>query len=138
MNSLLLPCLKKQEMSLRWDKYIWAVRLAKTRSQASELLSKGKIKINEKEIKPSKEPKIGDAINVHRNGAVFTYKVLQLLEKRVGPKLVTDYITDLTTAEELKKFEAYNAAQNAYRAYGTGKPSKKDRREIDDFLQDWQ
>jgi ribosome-associated heat shock protein Hsp15 len=124
-------------MSLRWDKYIWAVRLAKTRSQASELLSKGKIKINEKETKPSKEPKVGDAISVQRNGALFTYRVIQLLDKRVGPKLVTDYLVDLTSVEELKKFEAYKVAQNAYRNYGTGKPSKKDRREIDDFLQDW-
>jgi ribosome-associated heat shock protein Hsp15 len=124
-------------MSLRWDKYIWAVRLAKTRSQATEFLSKGKIKINEKEIKPSKEPKVGDSINVHMNGAVFTYKVIQLLEKRVGPKLVADYLIDLTPAEELKKFESYSAAQNAYRVYGTGKPSKKDRRDIDEFLEDW-
>ncbi|MEY4604229.1 MAG: hypothetical protein RIT43_1521 [Bacteroidota bacterium] len=125
-------------MSLRWDKYIWAVRLAKTRSQASESLSKGKIKINGKETKPSREPRVGDVINIQRNGAVFTYKVIQLLEKRVGPKLVADYLNDLTSPDELKKFEAYNAAQNAYRSYGTGKPSKKDRREIDDFLQDWE
>ena len=74
-------------MSLRWDKYIWSVRLAKTRSQASEALSKGKIKINDKETKPSREPKIGDLIQVHKNGAVFSYRVIQLLEKRVGPNL---------------------------------------------------
>lgn len=125
-------------MSLRWDKYIWAVRLAKTRSQASEFLSKGKIKINEKETKPSKEPRVGDVISVHKNGAIFTYKAIQLLEKRVGPKLVSEYLVDQTTPEERKKYEDYNLAQNAYRSYGTGKPSKKDRREIDDFLQDWE
>lgn len=124
-------------MSLRWDKYIWAVRLSKTRSQASEALSKGKIRINDKETKPSKEPHIGDLISIHRNGAVFSYKVLALLEKRVGPKLVSEYLVDLTTPEELKKYEDYHLAQSAYRSYGTGKPSKKDRREIDDFLQDW-
>jgi len=124
-------------MSLRWDKYIWAVRLAKTRSQASEFFSKGKIKINEKETKPSKEPRVGDLISVHKNGAIFTYKAIQLLEKRVGPKLVSEYLVDLTTPEERKKHEDYNLAQSAYRAYGTGKPSKKDHREIDDFLQDW-
>lgn len=125
-------------MSLRWDKYIWAVRLAKTRSQASEFLSKGKIKINEKETKPSKEPRVGDVISVHKNGAIFTYKAIQLLEKRVGPKLVSEYLVDQTTPEERKKYEDYNLAQSAYRSYGTGKPSKKDRREIDDFLQDWE
>lgn len=125
-------------MSLRWDKYIWAVRLAKTRSQAAEFLSKGKIKINEKETKPSKEPRVGDVISVHKNGAIFIYKAIQLLDKRVGPKLVAEYLVDQTTPEERKKYEDYNLAQSAYRSYGTGKPSKKDRREIDDFLQDWE
>ena len=64
-------------------------------------------------------------------------KVVSLLEKRIGPKLVSTYIEDITTPEERKKFEEYNLAQKAYRVYGTGKPSKKDRRNIDDFLKDW-
>jgi ribosome-associated heat shock protein Hsp15 len=125
-------------MSLRWDKYIWSVRLAKTRSQASEALSKGRIKINDKETKPSREPKVGDVIQVQKNGAVFTYRVIQLLENRISPKLVIDYLIDLTTPEEKKKFDDYQLAQSAYRSYGTGKPNKKDRREIDDFLSDWE
>jgi ribosome-associated heat shock protein Hsp15 len=124
-------------MSLRWDKYIWSVRLAKTRSQASEALSKGRIKINDKETKPSREPHVGDLIRVQKNSAIFTYKVIQLLEKRIGPKLVAEYIIDLTPPEERKKQDDYHAAQNVYRNYGTGKPSKKDRREIDDFMKDW-
>lgn len=125
-------------MSLRWDKYLWSVRLSKTRSQAAELLSKGKIRINEKDTKPSKEPKVGDIIHVQQNTAVFTYKVIQLLEKRIGPKLVSEYIEDLTSQEERDKLMEYNLAQKAYRTYGTGKPSKRDRRDIDDFLQDWE
>jgi ribosome-associated heat shock protein Hsp15 len=124
-------------MSLRWDKYIWSVRLAKTRSQASEELAKGRIKVNEQQIKPSKEPKIGDKISVTKNTAVFTYKVIQLLEKRVGPKLVADYIIDTTPPIEIEKFKTYQMAQQVYRQNGSGKPSKKDRREIDDFLEDW-
>jgi len=125
-------------MSLRWDKYIWAVRLAKTRSQASEELSKGRIKVNGLPIKPAKEPKVGDIITISKNTAVFSYKVISLLEKRVGAKLVADYLIDTTPLEEIEKFKTYQLAQQVYRQNGSGKPSKKDRREIDDFLVDWE
>lgn len=124
-------------MSLRWDKYIWSVRLAKTRSQASEALSKGKIKVNQANIKPSKEPKIGDTIQIPHNTAVFSYKVIQLLEKRVGAKLVADYLIDTTPLEEIEKYKTYQLAQQNYRNNGTGKPTKKDRRDLDDYLTDW-
>ncbi|MEN9442296.1 MAG: hypothetical protein RLZ33_2373 [Bacteroidota bacterium] len=125
-------------MSLRWDKYIWAVRLAKTRSQASEELSKGRIKVNGLPIKPAKEPKVGDIISISKNTAVFSYKVISLLEKRVGAKLVADYLIDTTPLEEIEKFKTYQLSQQVYRQNGSGKPSKKDRREIDDFLVDWE
>jgi len=121
-------------MALRIDKYVWAVRLTKTRSQASELISKGKIKINEIDVKPSRDIKMGDTINIHKNSAVFSYKVLELLEKRVGPKLVSIYIEDITPIEEVEKFKSYQEAQRGYRDMGTGRPSKKDRRSLDDFL----
>jgi ribosome-associated heat shock protein Hsp15 len=121
-------------MALRIDKYTWAVRLTKTRSQASELISKGKIKINESDVKPSRDVKVGDVIQVHKNSAVFSYKVLELLEKRVGPKLVSIYIEDLTPIEEVEKYKTYQEAQRVYREMGTGRPSKKDRRSLDDFL----
>ncbi len=121
-------------MALRIDKYIWAVRLTKTRSQASELISKGKIKINQMDVKPSRDIKTGDTINIHKNSAVFSYKVLELLEKRVGPKLVSIYIEDITPIEEVEKFKSYQEAQRVYRDMGTGRPSKKDRRMLDDFL----
>lgn len=125
-------------MSLRWDKFIWAVRLSKTRSQASELLSKGKITVNNIQTKPSKEPKPGDLIQVSKNTAVFSYKVLQLLDKRVGAKLVNEYILDLTPQEEREKYKTYQTAQQIYRTNGSGKPTKKDRREIGDFMSDWE
>lgn len=125
-------------MSLRWDKFIWSVRLAKTRSQASEALSKGRIKINESTSKPSKEPKVGDKISITHNTAVFSYKVIQLLDKRVSAKLVTEYIIDTTPLEEIERLKVYRAAQSNYRENGSGKPTKKDRREIDDFLIDWE
>lgn len=121
-------------MALRIDKYTWAVRLTKTRSQASELISKGKIRLNAIEVKPSRDMKVGDVIQVHKNSAVFSYKVLELLEKRVGPKLVSIYIEDITPIEEVEKYKTYQEAQRVYRDMGTGRPSKKDRRSLDDFL----
>lgn len=125
-------------MSLRWDKFIWSVRLAKTRSQASEAISKGKIRVNGTQIKPSKEPKVGDTIFISHNSAVFSYKILNLIDKRVGAKLVADYLLETTTDEEREKFRLYKLAQSAYRENGTGKPTKKDRRELDGFLENWE
>lgn len=110
------------------------MRLAKTRSQASELISKGKFKVNAAQVKPSRETKVGDIITSQQNGAVFSYKVVQLLEKRVGAKLVADYLLDITSPEEIEKFKTYQLAQSAYREYGTGRPSKRDRKDIDDYL----
>lgn len=122
-------------MSCRIDKYIWCVRLAKTRSQATELISKGKIKINDFPVKPAREAKVNDIISFQKNTAVFQYKVLNLLDKRVGAKLVETYLQDLTSEDEIEKYRQYQLAQSAYKTYGTGKPSKKDRRELDDFLE---
>jgi len=124
-------------MSLRIDKYIWFVRLAKTRSQSADLISKGKFKLNGESVKSSKEIKVGDRITAHKNTAVFSYKVLQLLDRRVGAKLVAEYVIDITPEEEIEKFKTYQQSQRVYRDNGTGKPTKKDRRSIDDFLEDW-
>lgn len=121
-------------MALRLDKFIWSVRLSKTRSIATELISKGKIKINGTDVKPSKEVKVNDVINILKNSALFSYKVKALIDKRIGPKLVVDFIEDITPLEEVEKFKLYNESQSVYRQYGTGKPTKKDRRSLDDFL----
>ena len=122
-------------MGFRFDKYVWAVRLAKTRSQASEMISKGKIKLNEQQVKPSREPKFGEIIYMYKNTAVFTYKIVQLLEKRVGPKLVEEYLVDITPEIEKEKYKLYNLSQAVYRENGTGKPTKKDRRDLSDFFE---
>ena len=124
-------------MKLRWDKFIWSVRLAKTRSIATELLAKGKIKINGENVKPAKEVKLGEVIHVHKNSAVFSYKVLSFLDKRVGAALIGEYIKDITTIEEIEKFKNYQSAQRIYRETD-GKPTKKDRRSLDEFLEDWE
>ena len=124
-------------MKLRWDKFIWSVRLAKTRSIATELLAKGKIKINGETVKPAKEVKIGDIINVHKNSAVFSFKVLNFLDKRVGAALAVEFIKDVTPIEEIEKYKNYQATQRIYRETD-GKPTKKDRRALDEFLEDWE
>ena len=124
-------------MKLRWGKFIWSVRLAKTRSIATELLAKGKIKINGETVKPAKEVKIGDIINVHKNSAVFSFKVLNFLDKRVGAALAVEFIKDVTPIEEIEKYKNYQATQRIYRETD-GKPTKKDRRALDEFLEDWE
>lgn len=122
---------------MRIDKYIWHVRLSKTRSLAAKLVDGNKIKINSKECKPSKEVYVGDLISVQKNNAVFSYKILQLTTKRLGAKLVIDHLLDLTPQEELEKYKTYQMAQRAYRGKDQGKPNKKDRRDIDHFLEGW-
>jgi len=123
-------------MKIRFDKYVWCVRLAKTRSQASELISKGKIRLNGQDVKSSKEIKVNDVIGVQKHSATFNYKVLVLLDKRLGAALIPTYIEDNTTEEEILKFKQYQLAQKAYRETD-GKPTKKDRRELDKFMDDW-
>lgn len=123
-------------MSLRIDKYMWCVRLAKTRSQATELIKKGKVRLNTDEVKPSREVKIGDTINISKHSAIYSFKILDLLEKRVGAKLVENYLMDITPEEEIQKFKVYQESQKIYRHFGSGKPTKKDRRDLEDFL-DW-
>ena len=123
-------------MKIRFDKYVWCVRLAKTRSQASELISKGKIRLNGQDVKSSKEIKVNDIIGVQKHSATFHYKVLLLLDKRLGAPLIPTYIEDQTTEEEILKFKQYQLAQKAYRETD-GKPTKKDRRELDKFMDDW-
>ena len=121
---------------MRIDKYIWHVRLSKTRSLAAKLVDGNKIKINSKECKPAKEVCPGDFISIQKNNAVFSYKILQLTTKRLGAKLVPDYLIDITPEEEIEKYKTYQMAQRAYRGRDQGKPNKKDRRDIDHFLED--
>jgi ribosome-associated heat shock protein Hsp15 len=124
-------------MKTRLDKFLWAVRLSKTRSQATELISKGKVLLNDSAIKPSREIKEGETITLLKHSARFQFKVLQVLDRRVGAPLVKDYIIDITAPEEIEKLKAYQEAQRNYRLTD-GKPTKKDRRELDRFMDDWQ
>jgi len=121
-------------LKIRLDKFVWCVRLCKTRSQGTELISKGQIKLNSQTTKPSKEVKFKDVISFHKNNAVFSYNVIELLEKRVGAALIENFIIDITPIEEKEKFKAYQLVRQIYRQNGDGKPTKKDRRDLESFL----
>lgn len=120
-------------MSVRIDKFLWCVRLSKTRSKATELVKKGKVKLNDEDIKPSREVNIGDIISITKHTAKFSYKIKDLLKNRVGAKLVDDFIIDITPQTEIDNYKTYQAAQASYRNHGTGKPSKKERRALESF-----
>ena len=123
-------------LKIRLDKFVWCVRLCKTRSQGTELISKGQIKLNAQTIKPSKEVKLKDVISFHKNNSVFSYLIVDLLEKRTNAKLVENYLQDITPLEEKEKFKAYQLVRQIYRQNGDGKPTKKDRRDLDSFFED--
>ena len=120
----------------RIDKYLWAVRLFKTRSLAANMVKTGKVLVNGEQVKSSRIMKIGDQFSIKKNTALFSYEVVDLLEKRVGAKLVENYLRDITPKEEIEKYQEYQMAQKNYRQLGYGKPSKKDRRSIKKFLRD--
>ncbi|MCF8373614.1 MAG: RNA-binding S4 domain-containing protein [Bacteroidales bacterium] len=120
-------------MEVRIDKYIWAVRIFKTRSQATDACKKGRVSVNGIEAKPSRGIKPGDEIRIKRPPVVHTYKVLQPLANRVSAKLVPDYILDITPEEELHKLEQNKFGGFFYRDKGTGRPTKKERRIIDNL-----
>lgn len=124
-------------MSCRLDKYVWSVRLTKTRSQAAQAIGKGKIRLNQATVKPAREVRLGDDIQISKNTATFTFRIIQLLDKRVGAKLVSEYIIDITPDEEKEKLRLYRISQNTYKSTGTGKPTTKDRRDLEDFMDDW-
>ena len=121
----------------RIDKYLWAVRVFKTRSQAADACKKGRVTVEGVEAKPSRVIKEGDTITVKRPPIVRTYKVLALLHNRVSAKIAPDYVVDLTSEEELQKLEQDKFGSFYYREKGTGRPTKKERRIIDSLSSDF-
>jgi ribosome-associated heat shock protein Hsp15 len=119
------------ENSVRIDKWLWAVRLFKTRSQATEACRAGKVRVDDVQIKPSREIKLHQEISIHAGPITRTVKVLGLIEKRVGAKLVAENMQDLTPEEEYKKLELIRSNPLANRK---GRPTKKDRREMDEWF----
>lgn len=116
---------------VRIDKFLWAIRLYKTRSLATDACNAGKVHIGETTVKPSREVAIGNVIEIHKDGLCKTIKVKELLSNRVGAALVQNYIEDLTPPEEYARVEMLRKVNSENRDRGTGRPTKKDRREIE-------
>ena len=118
---------------MRIDKYLWSIRFFKTRSIAIEYCKKGHIKINDQSCKPSKEVYLNDLLSVRKNQIKYIIKVLGIPKSRVGAKLLDLYRKDLTPEEEFEKTEMLKYSKDYYREKGSGRPTKKDRRDIDDY-----
>ena len=120
---------------VRLDKWLWAVRLFKSRTIATDACKAGKIKLNGHSLKPSYLITVGETIEVKKNGFNLIFKVNQLLEKRVSAVLAAPCFEDLTPADELNKYRDWftGKAEAEFRDRGEGRPTKKDRREIDEF-----
>ncbi len=117
----------------RIDKWLWMLRIFKTRSLATEECKKGRVKINDTEVKPSKEVKIGDTVTVRKSPVIYSYVVKGIPKSRVGAKLVDDYLENITPDEECAKLEPGFLAFQGHRKPGLGRPTKKERRTLDEL-----
>lgn len=120
---------------VRLDKFLWAVRLYKTRAQATEACRGGHVTVGGQAVKPSREVRVGDVIGARAGGIQRTVKVLALADRRVGPKLVDTLVEDQTPASEYLKLMTAREAPVAKREKGAGRPTKKDRRQIERLLE---
>ncbi|MBF00036.1 S4 domain-containing protein [Flavobacterium coralii] len=118
---------------MRIDKYLWCVRYYKTRNIATEACKKGHISVNGQQVKPSREVFKMDKITVRRDQINYQLTVIDIPQNRVGPKLVDVYRKDETPAEAFEHLEMLRLSKEHYRAKGTGRPTKKDRRDIEDY-----
>ncbi len=120
---------------IRLDKYLWAVRVFKTRSDAADAIRNNRVLVNDAYAKPSREVKIGDRISVRRQAVTYQYKVLELVSSRQGAKNVPQYCLDITPEEERAKLNVPRETIFVFRDRGTGRPTKKERRELDSLME---
>jgi len=123
-------------MEARLDKWLWSVRIFKTRTIASEACKKGRVTINGVQAKPSKMVKEGDTVSVRKAPVTYTFRVLQAIENRVGAKLVPQMMENITPQDQYDLLEMNRIGGFVKRAAGLGRPTKKDRRDMEDFLSD--
>ncbi len=125
---------------VRLDKWLWSVRLYKSRSKATEACKNGRVRIKGEAVKASYPLSKNELVELRKNGFTFQYKVLKLIEKRVGAPLAADCYENLTPEEELKKYENWFTSSHIpleRREKGAGRPTKKERREIERFKGEW-
>jgi ribosome-associated heat shock protein Hsp15 len=123
---------------IRIDKFLWAVRIYKTRSSASEACRKGRILIGDVQVKPSRIVKENEIVVVKKLPVIFSYRIIKIIENRVAAKVVHLYIDDITPENEKAKLVNREVGGFVYRDRGAGRPTKKERRNIDRFKDDLQ
>jgi ribosome-associated heat shock protein Hsp15 len=121
------------ENEIRIDKWLWAVRIFKTRAQATEACAGGKVKIKNSAVKASRKIHAGDIIQVRKGVVKYMYRVLKIAEKRMGAKLIIDFVEDLTPDDEKAKLETSHKQPLQTREKGQGRPTKKERRIMDNI-----
>ena len=121
---------------IRIDKWLWSVRLYKTRTLAGDECKRGRVMINGSTLKPSRTVKVGDIVDITKPPVTYSYKVLQIADKRMGAKLVPDFLKDITTDAQKEVLEMHKLSFALGRDRGTGRPTKRDRRDIDKLM-DW-
>ncbi len=120
-------------MEARLDKWLWAARIYKTRTLAADACKNGRVAINGAQAKTSRTVKAGDKVDVKKSPITYTFRVKQPIEKRVGAKLLPDVLENITSAEQYELLEMSRISGFVDRARGTGRPTKKDRRALDEF-----
>jgi len=127
------------EGKVRVDKWLWAIRIFKSRSLATKVAKEGKIAINGKKAKPSSSVEVGDRLTVSKIGYNFQFEVIKIIGKRVGAPIAVECYVDHTPEDELRKYDRWFVGKGRaeIREKGAGRPTKKERREIDDFKQDF-
>ena len=120
-------------MEARIDKWLWAARIFKTRSIAADACKNGRVTLKGERIKPSRIIKEGDVIEVRKPPITYTFRILKAIENRVGAKLVPEILENITPPEQYQLLEMNRISWFIDRARGTGRPTKKERRQLDDF-----
>lgn len=121
----------------RLDKWLWAARIYKTRTLAADACKNGRVTINGAQAKPSRTVKTGDEVGVKKSPITYTFRVKQAIEKRVGAKLLPDVLLEnITSAQQYELLEMSRISGFVGRARGTGRPTKKDRRALDEFAEE--
>lgn len=120
---------------MRIDRYLWATRYYKTRNQATNACKGGTVKLNNKSAKPAIDVFVGDEISVRRDQITYTLRVIDLPNSRVGAKLVDQYRIDTTPREAIEQARENRKTQQYYRNKGLGRPTKRDRRSIEEFIE---
>ena len=121
---------------MRIDKFLWSVRFYKTRTIATEEIKKNRVSIGANVTKSSKEVKAGDIIKIRKNQIDYKIKVIDIPKSRVGAKLVVLYVVDMTEKDQYEILKLRKESQDFYRHKGVGRPTKKDRRDMDDYVDD--